>query len=172
MNKLFIDSSFFKSLPRVVQRSLENYKLRADRHQDFEKSLNIDFCNVSELDGIKFLERHIDYLSLLGVGHKRKQITKKCIEKWKESNQEVKVDERTYYQDKYHKAFNILYDLYNSLYGYQWIINNTNFDSMEFEKFERILQKYREINEEYESFVKKMKVVDYVQGINYKDSYE
>ena len=82
-NKKFIKGSFFRSLPFSVQNSFKYAS------KFYKGSYDIDFCNVSESDGIKFISRNIDYLRRFPkIGNKRIIIIKECLEKWKESHQE------------------------------------------------------------------------------------
>ena len=80
-NKKFIKGSFFRSLPFRVQNSF--------RHASkfYKGQYDIDFCNVSELDGIQFISSNIDYLRRFPkIGNKTIKVIRDCLNKWKESH--------------------------------------------------------------------------------------
>ena len=81
LNKKFIKGSFFRSLPFRVQNSF--------KHASKFGHYDIDFCNVSESDGIHFISGNIDYLRRFPkIGNKTIQAIRDCLEKWKGLHQE------------------------------------------------------------------------------------
>ncbi len=86
LNKKFIKGSFFRSLPLRVQNSFK--KASNFSHYD------IDFCNVSESEGINFISGNINYLRRFPkIGNVAIQSIRDCLKKWKESHQEELLEE-------------------------------------------------------------------------------
>ena len=80
-NKKFIEGSFFKSLPLRVQNSFK-------RASFYKRHYDIDFCNVSEYEGIQFINTKINYLwRFPRIGHKSMLDIQDCLKKWKQSHQ-------------------------------------------------------------------------------------